>query len=144
MASRRNELGWILALALTACGHARDTGDGRRGERRDAEGGKGSAAARDADPPAPSGFGRRVARDGALADLQRALHERGFLDRVRGDRLDAPTQAALRKFQNQENLPGTGFPDAETVRRLGLSPDSFFEKDDDIARRRAKAQARDD
>lgn len=142
MARRSDHVAAFVFAALVGCGHARDTGDGNRAERPDSVDPKKSAAARDEDPPPPSGFGRRVARPGQLENLQRALHERGFLDRVRGDRLDAPTQAALRTFQEKENLPGTGFPDAETVRRLGLSPESFFRKDEDVSRRRAEAEER--
>ena len=36
--------------------------------------------------------------------------------------------AALRRFQAAHDLPSTGVPDHETVRRLGLNPDELFRK----------------
>ena len=38
------------------------------------------------------------------------------------------TEAALRRFQAAHDLPSTGVPDHETVRRLGLNPDALFRK----------------
>src|ERR1043165_9849799 len=52
-----------------------------------------------------------------LAD---ALRQRGFLpaDAPAGTTLNGPIMA----FQRSEGLPQTGFPDDETLRRLGIDP----------------------
>ena len=52
-----------------------------------------------------------------LAD---ALRQRGFLaaDAPAGTTLNGPLMA----FQRSEGLPQTGFPDDETLRRLGIDP----------------------
>ena len=54
-----------------------------------------------------------------LAD---ALRQRGFLpaDAPAGTTLNGPLMA----FQRSEGLPQTGFPDDETLRRLGIDPDT--------------------
>lgn len=64
--------------------------------------------------------------DGAVREIQRALAGRGLLRGHREGDLDAPTSAALRKFQADEGLAATGFPDRETVRRLGLDPEEAY------------------
>ena len=52
--------------------------------------------------------------------LAAALRQRGFFS------ADAPQgttmNAAIRAFQKSEKLPQTGFPDDETLRRLGIDP----------------------
>ena len=52
--------------------------------------------------------------------LAAALRQRGFL------RADAPVGTTLNgpilAFQKSEGLPQTGFPDDETLRRLGIDP----------------------
>jgi len=54
-----------------------------------------------------------------LAD---ALRQRGFLpaDAPAGTTLNGPLMA----FQRSEGLPQTGFPDDETLRRLGIDPET--------------------
>jgi hypothetical protein len=64
--------------------------------------------------------------EGAVTDIQRALAERELLGKhVKGE-LDAPTAAGLRKFQKEEGLAQTGFPDRETLRRLGIDPEKAY------------------
>jgi hypothetical protein len=56
-----------------------------------------------------------------------ALADRGLLARPSGgDTLDDAASAALRRFQADEGLAATGFPDRETLRRLGLSPAEVY------------------
>jgi peptidoglycan hydrolase-like protein with peptidoglycan-binding domain len=55
--------------------------------------------------------------------VQEALSRRGYLGRHRGGDLDAPTTAAVQRFQSDEGLARTGFPDRETLSRLGIDPD---------------------
>ncbi|HVP62990.1 MAG TPA: peptidoglycan-binding domain-containing protein [Myxococcaceae bacterium] len=52
--------------------------------------------------------------------LAAALRQRGFLpaDTPEGTQLGG----AIRAFQQSEGLPLTGFPDDETLRRLGIDP----------------------
>ena len=49
----------------------------------------------------------------------------------RGDRgglIDDATASAIRKLQSDQGIARTGFPDHETVRRLGLDPDRLFRR----------------
>jgi hypothetical protein len=52
--------------------------------------------------------------------LAAALRQRGFFpaDAAQGTTMNG----AIRAFQKSENLPQTGFPDDETLRRLGIDP----------------------
>jgi peptidoglycan hydrolase-like protein with peptidoglycan-binding domain len=73
---------------------------------------------------------------GGVEQVQQALAAKGYLDldsAKKGD-IDAPTSAAIRKFQADQGIARTGNPDHETVRRLGLDADKLFRK---------SAQARD-
>jgi hypothetical protein len=67
---------------------------------------------------------------GGVEKVQEALASRGYLDmgNVKRGMIDAPTSAAVRKFQDDEDIARTGNPDHETVRRLGLDADSLFRK----------------
>ena len=54
--------------------------------------------------------------------IQEALAGKGYLSSEhRTGELDTETAAALRKFQSDEEVARTGYPDRETVRKLGLS-----------------------
>ena len=59
--------------------------------------------------------------------IQEALAQRGYLgaDHKTG-KLDPETSAALRKFQSDKEVARTGYPDRETVRKLGLSIAEVF------------------
>ena len=61
---------------------------------------------------------------GAEQKIHDKLSAGGFM---KGD-ANASTGAALRRFQAAHDLPSTGVPDHETVRRLGLNPDDLFLK----------------
>jgi peptidoglycan hydrolase-like protein with peptidoglycan-binding domain len=58
-----------------------------------------------------------------LARLQSALARRGYLGAHREGRLDEATRTAVRRFQADQGLARTGFPDRETLSRLGVDPD---------------------
>ena len=59
--------------------------------------------------------------------IQQALAEKGYLPREhQTNELDAETATALRRFQEDEHAPRTGYPDRETVRKLGLSVEKVF------------------
>ena len=61
---------------------------------------------------------------GAEQKIHDKLSAGGFM---KGD-ANASTGAALRRFQAEHDLPSTGVPDHETVRRLGLNPGDLFRK----------------
>lgn len=59
--------------------------------------------------------------------IQQALSKRGyFAGEHQTGELDEETAAALRRFQSDEKSPRTGYPDRETVRKLGLDVDQVF------------------
>jgi peptidoglycan hydrolase-like protein with peptidoglycan-binding domain len=72
--------------------------------------------------------------EGAVGRIQRALAERGYLEAHREGELDAPTSAALRRFQEDEGLAETGFPDRETLRRLHVDPEKAYGRAGDAPR----------
>lgn len=135
----------ILAAALAAtlgCVHSKevDRGDSPKQdegeqEQRDQQSPKKTAKgdakdekdAKEARPPAEEGRPElTVSAEGLLMPdgprlIQEALAERGYLSKDhRTGHLDEETSAALRKFQSDEEVARTGYPDRETVRKLGL------------------------
>ncbi len=70
---------------------------------------------------------------GAVVKIQQALANRGFLNGHESGELDEPTSAALRRFQEKEDLARTGAPDRETLRKLGLDPQRVFRTTEDAA-----------
>lgn len=66
--------------------------------------------------------------EGAVHAIQDALSARGLLAAHEPGVLDDATAAALRKVQREEGLAETGFPDRETVRRLGVDPEKAYGK----------------
>ena len=61
---------------------------------------------------------------GAEQKIHDKLSAGGFMKEDAND----STRVALRRFQAAHDLPSTGVPDHETVRRLGLNPDELFRK----------------
>jgi peptidoglycan hydrolase-like protein with peptidoglycan-binding domain len=102
-------IGWLLTgvvLAVGGCAH--DAGDAP--PRGTAVGTSPLAPFDSVDLPHPN----------SREQLAAALRQRGFLS------ADAPEgttlNGALRAFQKSEDLPQTGYPDDETLRRLGIDP----------------------
>jgi peptidoglycan hydrolase-like protein with peptidoglycan-binding domain len=63
----------------------------------------------------------------AARQLKAELRTRGFLENPSpGPELDAATSDALRKFQQEEGLAATGFPDQETLRRLNIDASEAY------------------
>jgi hypothetical protein len=134
---------WLAAgaLAAAACGHTRSapsktesTGPGTEPAKQPA---KPSAARKPEDqrtPPRKTGTAETpvprtpaaALEPGQLRQIQRRLAERKLLGAHDEGTLDEPTRQALRRLQRQEDLPETGLPDSETVRKLGLDPDQVF------------------
>jgi hypothetical protein len=134
----RPRLAALLLLAAAGCRHARTT---------DRE------TASPSSPPAPATKKAERAHTGErakpradepsaipVASSAAALLEPGAEKKIR-DKLDAAgflkespgeprgaLDAALRRFQGAHDLPATGQPDVETVRKLGLDPDDIFRR----------------
>lgn len=118
----------FILLAVLGCAHAKTTDGETAGE----EGAR--KAARDpahptaeaptqkpGHPPIAAHVGDLM-EPGADDQIRRRLVAKGYLP----DKPDAPLADGLRKFQAKQDLPATGVPDHETVRRLGLDPAKIF------------------
>jgi hypothetical protein len=127
------------AAALAACGGT------RKAEKPDAaepSTSKAEAPDRPSEKGVPPKEGRprvpaapeALLAEGAVGRIQEALADRGLLGAHRRGELDAPTSAALRRFQEGEGLAETGFPDRETLRRLGIDPEQAYGRAGDAPR----------
>jgi hypothetical protein len=116
------------AVAALACGGARRVGDAGGSPPkpeepdRPAEKGVPPAPGRPRVPASPEA----LLAEGAVGKLQDALATRGYLGPHRRGELDGATSKALRAFQGDEGLAETGFPDRETLSRLGLDPEEMY------------------
>ena len=135
--------GWILgvAFALAAgCAHTKTTDDGTasKGEDQKKEQHAEEAKPRPSQPrkAAPAGDPGAVPvatapeallAPGADHEIRQRLVAGGFLAGDAGPS-DAATREGIRRFQRAQDLPATGVPDAETVKRLGLDPDKTFRR----------------
>jgi peptidoglycan hydrolase-like protein with peptidoglycan-binding domain len=130
---RRRRTALVAAAALAAA-----CAGGRAERREKAEGGPDQSRAQKEEGMKPRPDAPRVPAtpEGllgaeAVRDLQRALVDRKLLGAHREGELDAPTSAAVRKFQEERGLAATGMPDRETLRALGVSAEQAYgtEKD---------------
>jgi hypothetical protein len=107
----RHLKGLALLLLTAACAHS-ESSDSSSTRQKDET----STTAR---APSPGGPTDRLAPS-SRERLAQALRSKGFLD------AKAPpgTQLgkSIRKFQRSEGLAETGFPDRETLTRLGIDP----------------------
>jgi hypothetical protein len=80
-------------------------------------------------PPGPPAFGTsalapfddvNIPHPNSREQLAAALRERGFLAADAGP--ETHMGAAIRSFQRSEGIRESGFPDDETLRRLGIDP----------------------
>ena len=134
----------FAAVLLSGCSHATRVAKSDEAERSDNdhpaqpmnEEGDAAAKPRAARRPERPGRPPLAASPGGLfvpggvEKIQKALADRGYLDvdRAKKGEIDEATSAAIRKFQSDQGLARTGNPDHETLRRLGLDPDSLFRK----------------
>jgi peptidoglycan hydrolase-like protein with peptidoglycan-binding domain len=142
MGTTTRGLALVAALALLAgCSQVRQVGKPEAGTRQDSPEAAGEAApkkkkavkAAPGRPPVPA-TPNALLDDGAAGEIQGALADRGYLaSSTRDGRLDGATAAALRRFQEDEGLAATGFPDRETLRRLGLDPQQAYRTTKDEA-----------
>jgi hypothetical protein len=128
-----------LLAALSACSRVRkaekpDEAEGKppkaEAPDRPAEKGVPPKEGRPRVPAAPEA----LLAEGAVGRIQEALAGRGLLGKHRRGELDEPTSAALRRFQEAEGLAETGFPDRETLRRLGVDPEQAYGRAGDAPR----------
>jgi hypothetical protein len=68
---------------------------------------------------------------GAEAEIRDKLKAAGFLG---ASEAKVSLTEGLRRFQAARDLPATGVPDHETVRKLGLDPDTAFRKAEGAAK----------
>lgn len=131
---RRSRIALAAAAALVV-GCA-----GGRAERREegADGGPDQSKAQKQEGVKPSPDAPRVPAtpeallgEEAVRDVQRALVDRKLLGAHREGDLDAPTSAAVRKFQEEQGLAATGMPDRETLRALGVSAEQAYGTEED-------------
>jgi len=107
----RTIFGWVgLGAALVAAGCAHET---------ESSAPRGTAVG--TSPLAPFDS-EDIPHPNSREQLAAALRQRGFLpaDAPEGTTLNGPILA----FQKSEGLPQTGFPDDQTLRRLGIDPDT--------------------
>ena len=125
----------LAAGALASCSHARKaeppgpSAPGAPAAERRKEG----VPPRDGRPRVPASPDALVGEQ-VVERIQRALSDRKLLGDHEKGRLDAPTAAAVRKFQEQEQLADTGFPDRETLYRLGIDPETAYGRPDEKPR----------
>jgi hypothetical protein len=126
-----------LALAFVACQTRRVASTGETDREAPPTAGEERSGARartdDAGPPVPATPDGLLAPGGARR-VQEALVARGHLGAARSDEIDDATSAALRRLQREEGLAATGFPDRETLRRLGLDPAEVYARHEDERR----------
>jgi peptidoglycan hydrolase-like protein with peptidoglycan-binding domain len=110
---------WLAVMTTLGC-HAREVEPTAHEATSTLEG----------DPDDPDAGPPAILREGAIATIQAALRERGYAVTQTG-KLDEATTDALLAFQAAEDLARTGFPDHETMRRLGLDSEEWFVARDD-------------
>lgn len=107
----RNQLAAGCALLLaTACAHSPQPGDAQPRARKVTPPGH---------PPLPASPAELM-EPGSQQKIAQALKKKGLVEseNVKGEQLTA----AIRRFQGSQGLAETGFPDHETLMRLGIDP----------------------
>ncbi len=128
-----------LLAALAACSHVRHVPKEEQPKEGQAKEERPESPAAKGAPPAPGrppvpAAPEALLEQGAVGEIQGALSRRGLLKEHREGELDAATSAALRRFQRGEGLAETGFPDRETLRRLGIDPEQAYGREGDRPR----------
>ncbi len=136
--TRRAAAALALLLAL-ACRHTTKVATSATGETaREAQGepsrSQKGVPPRGEHPRVPSSP-KALLAEGEIGKIQQALQDRGYLGKERrAGALDDPTTTALRKFQRDQDLAETGFPDRLTLQKLGLDPEEAYGKVRDEAK----------
>jgi peptidoglycan hydrolase-like protein with peptidoglycan-binding domain len=127
----------MALVCAAACIHARHVEEPQRGSGSKQEEGSSQRAAPARIPPregrpAVSASPEGLMNPGSARSIQEALRGKGYLDDVSGQ-LDVATSAALRRFQKDQGLAVTGAPDRESLRQLGVDPNSVYRTGDPSA-----------
>ena len=123
----------ILALALAGCAHTKTT-EPAAPEVAEKPSTTESAPRAGKLRVAPTGDQPKTtplaqAPEGLLTPgAEQKIHDKLSAGGFMKEDAHASTAEALRRFQAAHDLPSTGVPDHETVRRLGLNPDDLFRK----------------
>jgi peptidoglycan hydrolase-like protein with peptidoglycan-binding domain len=125
---------WIGLLAL-GCAHAKTTDQEKTTAAKPAEtkahsGGatKPRAPHRDPSDIPVASSAQGLLKPGAEGQIRDKLVARGFMDQPADGAPPPSLRAPLERFQDANDLPATGAPDAETIRKLGLDPDAVLRK----------------
>jgi len=123
----------LAVIDLAGCGHAKTTDNAKPAQESEAAP-ESDAKAKTREParkraPEPAS----KPEDVPVSTSPGGLLAPGADDKIR-DKLAAggfaaegkSTKEALRRFQKDNDLPATGIPDHETVKKLGLDPNEIF------------------
>lgn len=117
----------ILVALVAGCRHTKQASAPEGGPVREPPPGAEGIPPRAGRPPVPATPEALIGPED-VKEVQRALAARGLLRGPASGRLDDATTAALQRFQRQEGLAATGFPDRGTVRRLGIDPEQAYRR----------------
>jgi Putative peptidoglycan binding domain len=120
---------FLSAVLLAGCGHTHSTEKPAADEETDTtqktpahrHEGRKEAPAHPAKTPVVESATALLA-PGGDDEIRKKLVADGYLK----DSDSKSLEGGLRKFQSAKDLPVTGIPDHETVRRLGLDPSKIF------------------
>ena len=111
-------------LCIVACSHAETVAPPNAPNPSDAPSHlpNSKAVTPQTDPghPALASSPGQLMAPGASDTIAQALRERGFL--ATDDSSSKGLEKALRGFQESQGLAATGFPDHETLKKLGIDP----------------------
>jgi|KBSMisStaDraftv2_1062788.scaffolds.fasta_scaffold1031347_2 peptidoglycan hydrolase-like protein with peptidoglycan-binding domain len=134
---KARHLGPFVAFIAIGCTHAKTTDqetatpakeEAKAPEARDRARPRARPAHRDPSeiPVATSAHG--LLTPGAERQIRDKLVARGFMEAPAEGAPPPSLRAPLKRFQNANDLPATGTPDAETIRKLGLDPEAVLRK----------------
>jgi hypothetical protein len=120
---------WItmVLLGLSACSHPRSVEklEGRdRGATADPRGRPEMPL--NPESPLVVDAPAKLLRPGAGQQIQEALRKKGILTQMDEEALGEATSDAIVRLQRDNDMAATGFPDAETLKVLGLDPDRIY------------------
>jgi hypothetical protein len=140
--------GVVLLAGIAACSHSRSVekleGD-ERAPTLDAEGRP--TMQLNPEHPLVVDSPAKLLRPGAASRIHEALRKKGVLAQPDEEGLGETTMDAIARVQADEDLAATGFPDAETLKVLGLEPEEIYLSPPDEAEmekleRKLKSEAR--
>ncbi len=130
--SRRAAAAGVVALLAIGCGHPSRVATPASPETAREQPGAPTRSQQGVPPrgehPRVPSSPKALLAPGEIGKIQDALAERGLLTSHRPGALDDATARAIRKFQRDEGLADTGFPDRLTLQKLGLDPEEAYGK----------------